>query len=572
MDRVSESLLNKFSEEFNLALPENERFEQLAAYLTVQRHYPETFDPGDLITGAGGDTGIDAIAMIVNGALITDLEAFEEISEKANTLDVTFVFVQAATSPKFECAKIGTLGFGLLDFFKTTPSLKRNDKVVEAAEIMSAIYEDGSKFKRGNPACRVYYVTTGKWQGEADLEARRTGVINDLDALGLFRSVAFTPVDAAGLQQLYRQSKNAIAREFNFVNKTVVPDVPGVNQAYLGFLPAAEYLKIIQDDYGDVIGGLFSENPRDWLDYNAVNEEIKTTLASAARSRFVLMNNGITIIARSVRPTGNKFYIEDFSIVNGCQTSHVLSEEKDQIDESVMVPIRLIGTEDDEVMNDIIRGTNRQTEVTAEQFYALEEFSKNLETFCQAFPEQHKLYYERRTRQYHRLSIEKTRIITPANMIKAYSAMFLAEPHRTTRNYAALKAKVGTEIFAPGHFMEPYYTAAYALYILEFHFRNKKLPSKYKPARFHLLLATRMLANPDKIPPGNSHEMKRFCERIMATLWDSAQVERLLVLATAAIELAAEFNFNRDNIRTEPFTNRVIAEIEKATRALGLKN
>jgi hypothetical protein len=563
MDRVSESLLNKFSEEFNLALPEKERFEQLAAYLTVQRHYPETFDPRELITGAGGDTGIDAIAIIVNGALITDLDAFEELSEKAHTLDVTFVFVQAERSPSFECAKIGTLGFGALDFFKTTPSLKRNDKVLEAAEIMSAIYDDGSKFKRGNPACRIYYVTTGKWQGDADLEARRKGVVSDLDALGLFRSVAFTPVDAAGLQQLYRQSKNAIAREFNFVNKTVIPDVPGVNQAYLGFLPASEYLKIIQDDYGDVIGGLFSENPRDWLDYNAVNEEIKTTLKSDARSRFVLMNNGVTIIARSVRPTGNRFYIEDFSIVNGCQTSHVLSEEKEHVDDSVMVPIRLIGTEDDDVMNDIIRGTNRQTEVTAEQFYALQEFSKNLETFCQAFPEQHKLYYERRTRQYHRLSIEKTRVITPANMIKAYAAMFLAEPHRTTRNYAALKAKVGTEIFAPGQLMEPYYTAAYALYLLDFHFRNKKLISKYRAARFHLLLAARMLANPDKVPPANSHEMKRFCEKIMAMLWNPSQLDQLLTSSSRAIELAADLNFDRDNIRTEPFTNKVIAEVER---------
>src|ERR1044072_8242748 len=140
-----------------------------------------------------------------------------------------------------------------------------------------------------------------------------------------------------------------------------------------------------------------------------------------------------------------------------------------------MVPIRLIGTQDEDIINDIVRATNRQTEVKAEQFYALQEFSKALELFCQAFPDLNKLYYERRTRQYHRLPIEKTRIVTPANIIKAYAAMFLNEPHRTTRNYSALKAKVGTEIFVQGHRMEPYYTAAFAAYKLEFLFRSGKL-------------------------------------------------------------------------------------------------
>src|SRR6185503_11516165 len=100
-----------------------------------------------------------------------------------------------------------------------------------------------------------------------------------------------------------------------------------------------------------------------------------------------------------------------------------------RIDDSVMVPVRLIGTQDEDIINAIIRATNRQTEVKEEQFYALQEFSKGLELYFQTFPDNQKLYYERRTRQYHRLEIEKTRIVTPANMIKAFAAMFLDEPH-----------------------------------------------------------------------------------------------------------------------------------------------
>lgn len=565
MDRVSETLLKEFSSEQEItSLDEKNRFEYFAGYITVKRHYSETFDPADIVTGGGGDTSIDAIAIIVNGSLITDIDELEEQASKVGSLDATFVFVQAERSPEFDSAKIGTFGNGVLDFFSESPRLIRNAKISEAASLMADLYRRSSKFKRGNPICRLYYVTTGKWQGDATLEGRRKWVISDLEATQLFREVEFEAIDANRLQRLYRQTKSAISREFNFVNKAVAPDMPGVKEAYLGFLPVTEFLKLIQDDSGEIINGLFYENVRDWLDATAVNDEIRATLESDARARFVLMNNGITIIARVVQPTGNKFLIEDFSIVNGCQTSHVLFEKREKIDASVMVPIRLIGTQDEGVINDIIRATNRQTEVKEEQFYALEEFSKALEPFCQAFSEpQRRLYYERRTRQYDRLSIEKTRIVTPANMIKAYAAMFLAEPHRATKGYGLLKAKVGTEIFGPGQRNEPYYTAAYALYKLEYAFRNSKLEPKYKPARFHILLAARCLANSQNIPPSNSHEMERFCKRINEILWDASQADELISRAAQVVDFATGGDFDRDNIRTESFTSKVLAYIPR---------
>jgi hypothetical protein len=47
--------------------------------------------------------------------------------------------------------------------------------------------------------------------------------------------------------------------------------------------------------------------------------------------------------------------------------------------------------------------------------------------------------------------VSKPKIITQANMIRAFAGMFLEEPHRTTRNFNALLDKVGKEIFAEGH-------------------------------------------------------------------------------------------------------------------------
>ncbi|PSH02698.1 MAG: AIPR protein, partial [Acidobacteria bacterium] len=254
MDRISESLLAEFSNEHDIAkLPEDKRFEHFASYITVRRHYAETFDTDDIITGAGGDTGIDGIAIIVNGTLATDIETLEEQVSQAGSVDAAFIFVQAERSSSFDAAKIGTFGFGVVDFFNKTPSLKRNHKVAAAADMVAPILKRSGKFKRGNPTCRLYYVTTGKWTGDAVLEARRKTVVSDLVGTNLFREVEFIPVDAEGLQKLYRQTKNALSTKFKFEKRTVIPSAPGVTQAYLGFLPASEFLERVsktppQDD------------------------------------------------------------------------------------------------------------------------------------------------------------------------------------------------------------------------------------------------------------------------------------------------------------------------------------
>ncbi len=563
LDRVSEALLTDFSAERGIALlPEDKRFEHFAAFIAVGRHYTETFDTQDVLVGQAA--GIDAIAIVVNGVLVTDVESLEELKSTPE-LDVTFVFMQADRGPQFEAAKMGDFGFAVLDFFKEQPQLPRNQEVKSAAAIMSALYEYSAKFKRGNPACRLYFVTTGTWVEDQQLESRRRAIIADLTSTNMFRDVTFVPLGAAGIQKLYRQSKNAIEREFVFENRVTVPEVPKVAQAYVGFLPVPELMKILSDDDGEMIPGLFYSNPRDWQDYNDVNNEIKSTLQSPDKARFVLMNNGITIIARTIRPTGNKFVIEDYQIVNGCQTSHVLFAQASKDDRSVAVPVRLIGTEDESVINAIIRATNRQTPVSEDQFFALEEFPKQLEQFFQAFLPAHRLYYERRSKQYDRLDgIEKTRVITQPNVIKAFAGMFLEEAHRTTRNYSGIKAKVGTEIFGKGHKLDPYYTSAFALYRLEYLFRNTKLEPKYKPARFHILLAIRLLGNPLAIPKSmNSHEMEKYCKVLLNTLWDPMKGDDLISLAAKTVDDAMGGDFDRDSIRTEAATKKVVAECQK---------
>ena len=102
-----------------------------------------------------------------------------------------FVFVQADRGASFEGRKISDFGFGVKDFFDTQPRLARNETIQSAVELMEALYDEGTKFRPGNPVCRLYYVTTGTWVAEKKLESRRKAAQDDLKAMPIFRDVVF---------------------------------------------------------------------------------------------------------------------------------------------------------------------------------------------------------------------------------------------------------------------------------------------------------------------------------------------------------------------------------------------
>ena len=94
------------------------------------------------------------------------------------------------------------------------------------------------------------------------------------------------------------------------------------------------------------------------------------------------------MIARTLRALRrDRFQIEDFQIVNGCQTTHVLFDCRDQADNSLLIPLRIVATQDEDVVKSIIRGTNRQTKVEDDQFFALTDFAEQLEDYFLTLPD-----------------------------------------------------------------------------------------------------------------------------------------------------------------------------------------
>lgn len=239
---------------------------------------------------------------------------------------------------------------------------------------------------------------------------------------------------------------------------------------------------------------LFFDNIRDFQGDTPVNKSIAETLLSENSIEFPLRNNGVTIVTRKLQRVGPQFTLEDFQIVNGCQTSHVIAANSSKDSKAVMIPIKIIATEDEEITKQIIIASNQQNTVDQESFWALDPIHKAIEIYFESKEGDRRLYYERRPGQFNTMAgVEKVRIVTKDILLKMYASIFLEQPNQVGRYYKDLTPMIGKDIFSPDHQVHSYYTAAYIGYRLEFMFRNRRLDTSWKAFRFQIAMAARLI-------------------------------------------------------------------------------
>ena len=419
---------------------------------------------------------------------------------------------------------------GVKQFFAKNPTLEPNAEVAAFRDLKEYIY-DNCIHMDAPPVCRLFYASTGKWTEDAHLNGIISANVSELRATGLFSDIKFAALDAEKLKAIYRELRNKVERQVLFEKRTVLPKIERVREAYLGILPATEFLKLITDSDGDIQRSLYYDNVRDFQGENPVNHEISATLSSKADSdTFVLLNNGVTIVAKSVTPVGDAFKISDFQIVNGCQTSHVLHLNRNKLTKQVFVPVKLIVTDDPEVTNSIIKATNRQTEVKVEAFESLAPFHRKLEEFYASFGKgnEKRLYYERRSRQYDSTEIKPKDIISLAAQAKSFMGMFWNEPHSTHRYYGELLEANRGRIFLDSQSPYPYYTSALAFVVVDSLCRTGHIPSWCRNYKFHITMLLRMEVGGELNPPLSGKKADDYCEKICAVLWDPKKAAALV--------------------------------------------
>jgi len=172
MHKIVSSHLRRFAIEQSLdGLDESKQFERFSNFSIVFKFYPTRFDVST-ITSEEDDCGIDGIAFVVDGELvITPDEARTIFKRPKKNIIVDIIFVQSKRSEKFERGEILKFGDGVSDFLNNSPNLPQGEFIQNSKDLFDQVIENVHKIAHGKPNCHLFYVTTGIYSSEREIEA-----------------------------------------------------------------------------------------------------------------------------------------------------------------------------------------------------------------------------------------------------------------------------------------------------------------------------------------------------------------------------------------------------------------
>lgn len=433
----------------------------------------------------GSEFGLDGIAVLVNGQLIANKTECEAALDATNRIDIEFHMYQTKRSEGLDYGDVSKFFDGVLNFFKDSFP-EPTEQIEDLYEVKSVVY---AKALRKNPRLKLYYITSGV----AELTPHLKMLIGDktklLEAMSIFSNVNFHPIAALELQNGYRAATVASTETIEMLKSITLPDHTSVTESLLGIISGSELIKLITTDDDDVKAirkPVFFDNIRDYDPDSEINKSIIADLKSNNPASFVFKNNGITIVAKNITRTGDKFTLEDYQIVNGCQTSNIIFQCQ-EFAEKIFVPVRMIASSDFSFVSSVIIGTNKQNQVSEDQFWSLSPFMKNLETYSRGFEDTERLYLERRENQYRGEAIERTRIVKVSELVKAVLSTLLHQPHKAARDYRSVRKDNQQGIFLESHSVQIYHAVMWANYRIDYMIRNGNIDRKHNIFRYFIL-------------------------------------------------------------------------------------
>ncbi|MFC2974692.1 AIPR family protein [Azotobacter bryophylli] len=559
-NRILLGRLHDFAEEFSMQhLEESKIFENFVNYVIFSRIDPEAFsDPSTFKVvdiDSGGTFGVDAFGLIVNNTLMTTADDLE-LQAKSKRIDARLVFIQTKRSTSFDSGEFLKFTKAVKDIFNEEGVIQESEDIAETRELISELYkpENSRFFGNTRPKCELYFITTGKETGDELsknlIDSEIKSILSSVDEV---QDVKITHINADNLIDFYAEIENKYDVNIAFDKNVPCEKISDVIQAFIGYLPVHEFLKLITGTDGGIRKNIFYENVRDFQgEENSVNTEISETLASTDMlDKFILLNNGVTIVAKNFSNLqATDYRISDYYIVNGCQTSNMIFSYKDSFSTNspLSIPVKIIHTNSNDLISKVIRSTNRQTPVPVEAFASLEKFHKRLQDYYKAFsassPEP--LFYERRSKEFSNAEqkIERPRVVNLHGQIRSFTAVVLGEPHLIlTRNPVTILRDLGQkkQIFQEDHVNAPYYFSSLLLFLYFKLQAQGKISQKYEISRYWVCWIVRMLMT-KKITIGNlnSQKTESELEKIIDSFKNEETLDSTFKKACSIFESAKE--------------------------------
>ena len=389
MHRILEAHLSNFAQSHGFThLSIAEQFEHFVNYSILYQIAGSRIDLDNVTTGPGDD-GTDGIAVLINEEIMaSDDEAHAIFSTSRRNHDVEVVFIQSKTSESFDLGDFLKFKESILRFINNEAYAASDEVQINSKNIFDVSISNVPRIRNGKPSITVRYLASGIYQNPEALETARNDFDIQLQTLGYFSEIDIQFLGRDELMQFWISTYSGVQAQLDVFSHAALPRIEGVEEAYLAVVKAKDFVaRLITTDEETLRVQAFEENVRAFLGLeNPVNQSISDTLKSGrAATRFPVLNNGITIVSPDVKMQGTTLHLENYQIINGCQTSSVLFEERDSLDDSVMVNLKIIETSSEDVFSELVRATNSQTKVEENQFLSLRPIVKRIEDYFNTF-------------------------------------------------------------------------------------------------------------------------------------------------------------------------------------------
>lgn len=542
MNRIIKSNLDEFSAQFSISQKtECDQYEYFSGYCILSKYLSQETITSDYLRniniGNGNDWGIDNIIVIINNHLVCTLEELHGLTDNGQSLNVKIVLIQAKTSDSIDSGEFAKFTKGARDILaylngKRDTLPPANQKLEDKLKMLDKLYSHGAQFSSENefskPRYHLFYITTGETDNDANINSMIAQTKDDVDKSNLVDDFHCSIITASKICDLYRNTKKSLSCVLEVVQELKMPKVDEIVESHLCLLPFSEFRKLIIDKDDHIIKSIFEDNVRDFQGDNSVNQAIGKTIRDGRIKLFTALNNGITIIARKMSYVGTSMTLDDYQIVNGCQTCHVLYENRNAPGiNDLTLSVKIISSTDRDIRDRIVVANNSQTEVKSEQLTSLLQVQRKIEMYYQAQERFTKLYYERRSKQY-RYGQEKIpagHVITIPYQIMAYVSMVLGEPHLTSNYYGKIIEQFNGENDSRQIFDSKANPAFYYMSALAAYFRDKWLDSSeidrnLRHVKHHLLYALRLVVTDKDMPALNSNKAQAYCDGVCEILCD----------------------------------------------------
>jgi hypothetical protein len=548
-------------------LSESEVFEAYTIYSVISGQLGRGANPLDVHL-KGDEFGLDGVAIIIQGEIIKDTDDANAALDGLKNPEIEFLFFQSKTGTSYDYGDIAKL-FDAIDHFFDDSLYGESEQLDDLINAKDLIYRKA--VTKSNPGIRIYYATSGSYKKPQRIEKLIEDRTNNLRELSIFDDARIS-VDMLGadkLQTFYRSASRSSQAKIDFPKQVSLPKNDKVEQGYIGFIAASEIVSMVEvrDETGEIIGinrFVFFDNVRDYNEKSPLNKRISGTIQDDQGTDFVFRNNGVTVIAKSIHRTADEFRIEDYQIVNGCQTTNILFDNRKNLD-GVSVPFRLIGTTNDEFISSIIIGTNSQNQIKDEQFLALLPFVKNLEEYSQSIDDHLRIFIERRENQYQREVIERARIMQLPVLMKAVACTLLNQPNRSARDYKKMYNENKSIVFQEDSDVRIYHAVAYLYYRLEFLWRNQRIDASWKIYRYYIIWAvfTKLTNGVDLSRVKKPSQIASIAKAVIDATSDEENFKAIVKdIANRLVKVAGKDGSDnrerlRDTIRSDTFFHRV---------------